>query len=70
MKRNSETITECTGRKTEGTTQIDETKESQDNMNKKLIELTKMVQGIFENIERINIDMTNLKKNVAEVKEK
>lgn len=59
-----------TGRKTEEATQIDEMKEYQDNLNKKLMELTIMVQGIFENTEQINNDMTKLKKNVVDVEEK
>ena len=71
---NSEAKSMCSGRKTEGTTQIDEIKEFQDNLNKKLIDfdlkLMTMMHRNFESIERMNDEIINLKRNVEEGQEK
>ena len=67
---NAETMTNCSGKKTEESIQIEELKKSQDTLNKKLMEVMITVQGNLENFERMSIDMLNFKKNVTEIKEK
>ena len=65
-EKNSETTTECSGRKIKRTTQIDEIKESQDSLNKKQMEMMTMVKRMFKSMERMNDDIINLKKSVTE----
>ena len=70
IDENYETMTDCSGKKSERTTQIDKIKTSQYNLNKKLIKFMTMMQKNFESIGRINDDITDLKKNMAEGQEK
>ena len=65
-EKNSETITECSERKTKRTTQIYEIKESQDSLNKKQMEMMTIVKRMSKSMERMNDDIINLKKSVTE----
>ena len=67
---NYKIMTDSFEKKTEWTAQNDEIKDHHDNLDKKLTKVITMVQRNFENIERMNNDIINLKKNVAEGQKK
>ena len=69
-EENFETITECSGQKTEGAAKINEIKGPKDKLNKTLRELMTMMERNCESIEQMNDDISNLKKNVAYGQEK